>query len=515
MHTWQSYKCFGLNYRMLVIESMDADIETRRLSPVAVLGNGFIDLLNGPQDHGWCAGYTCQKRLSLFHSIVATGHTFDVFFTSVSPQKLRLMMLNADPSESVLVAVFYSKPQRLDVYVQNTLISPTNAQWNADNTDYTLKEPLFPGEYVPSLNSSIGTNFFDQEKKMLMVLVRGSTPVEIRTSPLLFIAFQIPAMTEAEFFRDNLVQNLALFLKISPNMIRITKVIRENGGARRRKRETGLTVEVEIKKPPVQQTTNNTDNEEDFITLKNVANDLGQAAVSGNLSQSIGFNVSSIGIVPPLPPSSDPSWNKVATEEVTREEPKVSFVSSVAKLLLVVEPIAGEYVGPLYQQPSLKAVDEEGLCVSVGVTTLTATASLKDSSGNVVDGLGGNKTIQFDDCWANYTDLAILSNGENLTMSFTLNEWDAQSRSFDVKATLATQTPTTSNNVTNSLSSTTQTTKVTTTSNVPNTSPSTTQTPDVTNDSIFDSSTTVTAGILCLFSIIYSLACCSDIIAIC
>lgn len=47
MNSWQSYKCFGLNYRMMVIESLDADTETRRLSPVAVLGDGYVDLLNG------------------------------------------------------------------------------------------------------------------------------------------------------------------------------------------------------------------------------------------------------------------------------------------------------------------------------------------------------------------------------------------------------------------------------------------------------------------------------------
>lgn len=125
MSSWQSYKCFGLNYRMMAIESLDADTETRRLSPVAVLGDNFVDLINGssavldeiiffrnslflillhvvppgPQDHGWCFGYTCQKRLSLFHSIVATGHYYDIYFTSTSPQNLRLMMINADPSE--------------------------------------------------------------------------------------------------------------------------------------------------------------------------------------------------------------------------------------------------------------------------------------------------------------------------------------------------------------------------------------------------------------------------------
>lgn len=93
---------------------------------------------------------------------------------------------------------------------------------------------------------------------MLKVLVRGSAPVEIRTAPVLFLAFNMPAMTEAEFFGDNLIQNLALFLKVPPLMIRITNIIREGGGARRRRRSTGLTVEVEIKKPPVQQTTNST-----------------------------------------------------------------------------------------------------------------------------------------------------------------------------------------------------------------------------------------------------------------
>lgn len=103
---------------------------------------------------------------------MTVGHAFDVFFTGVSPQKLRLLMLNSDPSEvgpvrspaqftfsvwflfeltvcwsaqSVLVSVFYSNPQRLDVYVQNVLVAPTNAAWNNDRTDYTLRSPTIKG----------------------------------------------------------------------------------------------------------------------------------------------------------------------------------------------------------------------------------------------------------------------------------------------------------------------------------------------------------------------------------
>jgi hypothetical protein len=82
---WQAYACKanGVNYEMLVIESMDEDTETRRLSPVAVLGDGYIDLLNGPQDHGWCFGYTCRKRLSTFFAIVATGKLFLLSLISI------------------------------------------------------------------------------------------------------------------------------------------------------------------------------------------------------------------------------------------------------------------------------------------------------------------------------------------------------------------------------------------------------------------------------------------------
>lgn len=47
--------------------------------------------------------------------------------------------------QSILVSVFYSKPQRLDVFVDKKLVAPTNAKWNADNTDYTLKKPIYAG----------------------------------------------------------------------------------------------------------------------------------------------------------------------------------------------------------------------------------------------------------------------------------------------------------------------------------------------------------------------------------
>ena len=66
---------------MFIIESLDADTMVRRLSPVALSADGYTDLLNGPMDHGWCHGYTCQERLSTFFSVVATGFNYTLYFT--------------------------------------------------------------------------------------------------------------------------------------------------------------------------------------------------------------------------------------------------------------------------------------------------------------------------------------------------------------------------------------------------------------------------------------------------
>ncbi|XP_068189914.1 fibrocystin-L-like [Antennarius striatus] len=490
MPTWQAYKCFELNYRMLVIESLDEDTETRRLSPVAVFGEGFVDLINGPQDHGWCSGYTCQERLSLFHAIVATGHKFDIFFTGTSPQKLRLMMLNADPSETVVVSVFYSRPQRMDVYVFDDLVPPTNAEWNADGTDYTLKKPFYTEEYFPKLNGTLGSNYFNQDQKMLMMLLRGSEPVEVRMSPKIFVSFALPAMTEEEFFGESLVRNLAAFLGIPPNMIRIIDIIREDGGARRkRSSEGGLRVNAEISNTA--QQSGNSSSEESFTEMKKIADQLGQAAVLGTLTKATGYNVSSLSIVKPPSHSSDSSWREEASENVTRQEPPVSIVASMASLVLMVEPKAGEFVGPLSQQPRLMAADESGQCVSVGVTSLTVTADLRDSSGNSIDGLGGNTTMLFSSCWANFTDLSILSSGENMTMTFTLREWSTTSRSISIKNSLTTMTPSSNSTSSNSTSSTTQ--------------PTSTTTLPCADGTLFCSSTAVSAGSLCLISIIYSI----------
>ncbi|XP_051879473.1 PKHD1 like 1, tandem duplicate 1 [Pristis pectinata] len=431
MPDWQSYKCFGLNYELLVIESLDSDTEHRRLSPVALLCDGYLDLINGPQDHGWCSGYTCHKRISLFYGIVATNKSCDVYFTSTSPQSLRLLLPSADVSRAVRLSIYYSSPQRLDVYVNGTLIPPTNAEWNSAHTDYTLRAPTYPGEFVPKLNSPVsGANYFDRKYQMLNVLVRGSIPIEIHTAPTLFISFNLPAMTVDEFYGPDLANNLALFLDVPASKIRITKIVRE--AARRKRRATGITVEVEIGDPPSGQLSSHCTGTLRFSDLKEIASNLGEAMLTGNLSASLGFAISGLEISDPVPPPDDPEWSQVATEPVQREAVRRNRMAPVAGLVVMTEPIAGDPGQVFRQQPSIMAVDADGSCVSVGVTLWELDAVLVDSRNVPVAGLNGTTRILFMGCWANFTDLSISVNGTNYRLRFQLRLIEVQSRLFSV-----------------------------------------------------------------------------------
>ena len=47
---WEAWHCNNMTMKVLVIESMDSDTETRRISPVAIFSDDrkYIDLINGP-----------------------------------------------------------------------------------------------------------------------------------------------------------------------------------------------------------------------------------------------------------------------------------------------------------------------------------------------------------------------------------------------------------------------------------------------------------------------------------
>ncbi len=157
---YQMYVCpNAVDYRMLIIESMDSDTETRRLSPVAIMSdNGYIDLMNGPQDHGWCNGYTCQKRISTFMALVEGGHNYDVYLTSTVPNQIRFRLLNADATIRTGLSLYYDSLQQIDVYANNVYVSPTNKDPSFTQFLMLLDQP----DGVSLSASPAGANFFNR-----------------------------------------------------------------------------------------------------------------------------------------------------------------------------------------------------------------------------------------------------------------------------------------------------------------------------------------------------------------
>ncbi len=326
--SWNSYRCANIDHMMLLIESLDADTEVRRLSPIGIGVEKYIDLINGPQDHGWCGGYTCQERISTFFAIVAMNLEYTIGLTSTNPQDMRLLILNGNPTQKIIVGLFYNSPQRLDIYVDSVYITPQNGYIDDDgNLRYNRGSN---SEFLPTLNDNHGTNYYDRAYKKLYFVVEGGKPIIIMTQPVIQLGIDLPPLTVDEFFETNLVANLALLLNIPRNRIRIVNVVSESS----RKRQTSsVRVEIEIGSSPESQTTNETnlnstttqqpDNtDEEFEELSMVATRTAEIIQTGELAESIDVEIMSASLLPPEPKPVDPTGGVIVSEDEGGPQPE-------------------------------------------------------------------------------------------------------------------------------------------------------------------------------------------------
>ncbi|KAK2498897.1 hypothetical protein MC885_020098, partial [Smutsia gigantea] len=245
---------------------------------------------------------------------------------------------------------------------------------------------------------------------------------------------ELPAMTEDDFCSSqNLVRKLALFLKIPGDKIRVSQITQ--GENLRRERSTGLTAELEIGDPPAQFISNDATGQMQLYEHQEIAGSLGQAVILGKSSSILGCNISSMSINNPIPSPSDSAWIKVTAQPVEGLAFPVRHMAFGSLLSVITQPVAEKTGQPFYQQPSVKAVDSDGNCVSIGITSLILKAILKDSNNNQISGLSGNTTIPFSSYWANYTDLTPLRTGGNYEIEFILDDViGVESRTFSLLA---------------------------------------------------------------------------------
>ena len=469
--SWNSYSCSGLNHLMFVFESLDADTEVRRLSPFALAANGFIDILNGPQDHGWCGGYTCQERISTFYGIIAPGLNYDIALTSTNPQNMRFHLLNAEESDAIRIAFVYTKPQRLDVYYGNTYVNPINVRMENGEIVYDSKDPNLPDDqFIPTINDQAGANIYERSNKRLYFILRGNTPITIRTAPVIQLSLNLPPVTVDEFFEENLVFNLATLLGIDESRIRIVNVISEASSSKRQ--AVGTSIDIEIGNPPpisnetlgsndtvTNQTTANPNVDLDFPELENVTTMVAEVIQTGQLSDTLNITIISADVQPPEPPPEDPTGGVRATNmtggpqpgevdndtlryEETQDVQRPPEVTPVTltiptELQIISKPIGGIEGLSLTPLPILAVYDNSGNIVDnlgIGESWVVSISLMTDStnSGQV---LPSSETV-FIGGYANLTNFSISHPGNGYVLKFNITGppvgFTAQTDPFDI-----------------------------------------------------------------------------------
>ena len=431
---WNAYNCHSIEHRMIVLESLDADTEVRRLSPIGLGGNGYIDLLNGPQDYGWCGGYTCQERISTFYGIVATGVDYKLGLTSTNPQIFRILLLNASPSDVITLCIIYTTSQKLEVVVDNQIIQPKHTELVNGELIYKNPEdyPNQPDLFRVTLHDPHGTNFYDRSTKTLSITLTGASPVEIHTSPLIQISMFLAPITVDEFFGENLRTNLATLLNIDRRRIRVVNVIAED--SHRRKRATdngGIQVNFEIGTLPsttVEEEETNNDVEE----LNTVTTEFVNAIQTGELNKDLNVSVVSADVEAPIPPPVDPTGGvranstsggpqpgevdngtltfsekqMIMEEEREAKSQPLTFVIP-SRLAIFLEPATSSVAGTILdQQPKLIMVDSSGdRIINIGINKpwrIGVEAVGDKANSTIING----STAEFINGWANYSSLS-------------------------------------------------------------------------------------------------------------
>ena len=476
MPSWNAYSCSGLNHLMFVFESLDQDTEVRRLSPFALAANGFIDILNGPQDHGWCGGYTCQERISTFYGIIAPGLNYEIALSSTNPQNMRFHLLNAEENDTIRIAFIYTNPQRLDVYYGDTYVHPTNVQIENGETVYNPKDPNLPDDqFQPTINDQPGANFYERSDKRLYFILRGNTPITIRTAPVIQLSLNLAPVTVDAFFEENLVFNLATLLGIDQSRIRIVNVISE--AANRKRQAVGTSVDIEIGNPPpvanstVSSSNNTVTNqtavnstvdstvELDFAELENITSMVAEAIQTGQLEKQLNVEVVSAEVQPPEPPPEDftggvratsstggPQPGEVDNNTLTYEDaqnamrsPEVTPVTLTipSELRIIAQPVGGIEGLSLTPLPIVAVYDRTGgIVTNLGIgDPWVVSISLISNSASSVQLLPSSETV-FTGGYANLTNFSISHPGNGYILMFNITDppvgFTAQTAPFDV-----------------------------------------------------------------------------------
>jgi cysteine-rich repeat protein len=228
---------------------------------------------------GRCFSYTCLKRLMTFWSIVATSKIYTIHFTGNAPQNMRFHLLNALPSEKIILRIFFETSVRMQVFIGRRFVEDLNlyqgkpkAQLVADGkwapntaSGYTEQEvslicscslpPGCPSQGCDNPSNEHGANRYDRQSGYLEMVLTGhsiNSFVEIKAMPVVQVSMTV-STSPADFYKikDGFLSALASILGINPRRITIVDIV---AGRRRHGRSllaASASISLEIAPDPV------------------------------------------------------------------------------------------------------------------------------------------------------------------------------------------------------------------------------------------------------------------------
>jgi len=369
---YNAYLCTGgptgRPAQQIVVESRDADTELRNVSPVFVGQLGNDDILISMMDHGWCFAYTCQKRLSTFHStIFATSAAGDlgttVDFTGTPPRTSRYWFQNLDANRTVSIQINYFEPQRRYLWSSSSLrladhgTIPTTADVSGAGA----------GGFAAHWDQNTSTFYAVATAEALS---GSSWNFEIRTERIVTITMYL-AISITDFYEDEFQLNVAALLQVDPSRIVNVRVAWDDAnaaatGARKRSLQTGASQGIVVTfdvvedenmaiPEPVFDTSGNVDSDSVVILPDGTPDPVSYAEAAASRQYSL-----------------DNDWTIVVKEEMihAENELEVTFAS--------VEPPAD-----LYEEPTGSLVSAVKRLVDAG-----ADGTLDEQIGYDVTGMG-------------------------------------------------------------------------------------------------------------------------------
>jgi hypothetical protein len=141
-----------------------------------------------------------------------------------NPDSMRYHLLNANPDDGMVIAMWYQRPQKLVVYVNGVQVEDMN--WSNGRHRSTLPGGTTYVEQFPTPASPTGTNAYYRLSRTIHFTVRGSTVVEVKQLPVIQVSLTL-AISVEQFYNDqtNFVNNMAFVLNIPANRIRVVNVV--------------------------------------------------------------------------------------------------------------------------------------------------------------------------------------------------------------------------------------------------------------------------------------------------